>query len=258
MRHASAALGLLLAACGTSPTDGAAPRDVGALDDARPTDDAAPRDLGALEDAAADAAPPDAAVDYPPVECSPGTPAGKAAACSAADALGHAITAGHGRADGTIHAVVVPTETHCPASCNATHMTVEVTLGGAPHRFVVTLVDDGGDRRMRFLARAAPLAGPPWSDGWHAGVALDYVADLGVHAADFQPLDRDRLAATVSDRLTPGARVSVFATSDRGGDRAHLVHRYTRDGAGHDGALVVDPDGAPTYLLFYYADEGGF
>lgn len=200
-------------------------------------------------------------------ECGPGTPTGKATGCAANDELGSSIEPGFGRGDGTVTAVVPPTEMHCEASCNPTHLTVEVAIAGKPHRFVVTMRDKySDDHEMFYLAKAGlPLAGPAWSEGWHNSkddggdaFALDYVTTLGVHAGDFASHPRDELAALVSDQLAIGAKVSVFATS--GGDdyRAHLVHRYAKKGDGRDGAIVVDPDGAPTHLLFFYEGEKNF
>src|SRR5436305_1469514 len=69
--------------------------------------------------------------------------------------------------------------------------------------------------------------------------------------APYGRLDGAELTQMVTDRLAPDAPVSVFASTS-GGDSAHLVHRNLTD---QDGAIVVDPTGAPLYLLFAFADQ---
>jgi hypothetical protein len=72
-----------------------------------------------------------------------------------------------------------------------------------------------------------------------------------VHKTGLTQLELAPLVAAVSDRLTPGAPISVYASTS-GGDSAHLVHR---NAANQDGAIVVDPTGAPSYLLFAFAEQ---
>lgn len=238
----------------TSSDAAVAPEDVETPADLAP-------DPGATDPGPEDSGPVDAVPLDVFLKCGPGTPEGKAAACAGFDALGKSLTSGYGRADGTVSAVVGPLETHCEASCNPTHLTVQVDLDGKPHRFVVTAVDKYSDSHEMFYAtKKGPLVGPAWSVGWHQGadVALDYVQTPGVHAADFQSYHRDELTALVTDALAIGAKVSIYATAEDDPARAHLIHRYAKKGQGKDGAIVVDPDGEPTYLMFFYEDEGGF
>ena len=105
---------------------------------------------------------------------------------------------------------------------------------------------------MRYLALDHALPGPAWSEGVHTGIALDYVAELGVHTGDFAPHPLAELADVVTEAITLGQRVSVFAQSS-GGASAHQIHR---NGANVDGAIVLDADGpAPRALLFHFADQ---
>jgi hypothetical protein len=46
--------------------------------------------------------------------------------------------------------------------------------------------------------------------------------------------------------------VSIFVTAQGEADSAHLVHRNLTN---QDGAIVVDVDGSPTWLLFAFSDH---
>jgi hypothetical protein len=74
-----------------------------------------------------------------------------------------------------------------------------------------------------------------------------------VHAdASFQQHAMGDLVKIVTDQITLGAKISVYATSS-GGASAHLVHRT--DGKA-DGSIVLDPEGAsPTMLLFHFPTQ---
>ena len=91
----------------------------------------------------------------------------------------------------------------------------------------------------------------PYSEGWHTDVTLDYVNDLDVHNADFEPMEETPLIDRLTAALTIGAPLSVFTVSS-GGDSSHLVHRNRLDA---DGAIVLDPLGSPRYLLLAFATQ---
>jgi hypothetical protein len=170
----------------------------------------------------------------------------KAARC--ASAFGSALTAPYGRLDGTVLAIVPPGNMQCPRP-NSDHIVLEVSAAGAVYRMVVNVLSDvGPDTRVLYEEKSAPLA--DFSEGWHAA-QLDYVTTLGAHKSDFSPHEMAELVTLVSDRLALDAKVSVFASTS-GGDSAHLVHRNATD---QDGAIVIDPTGSPTYLLFAFADQ---
>jgi hypothetical protein len=173
----------------------------------------------------------------------------KAAAC--ASTFGQALTAGFGRLDGTVLAVVKPTDTQCPMP-NSDHLILQVTMNGEAYRMVINIQSTVGDPKVQYLTLDHAPIGPAWSEGWHTGIALDYVQHFGVHAGDFTPYALADLANVVTDAITLGQKVSVFAQTS-GGSSAHQIHR---NGANVDGAIVLDPDGAkPKVLLFHFADQ---
>jgi hypothetical protein len=176
----------------------------------------------------------------------------KAASC--ASSFGSALTNAFGRLDGTVLAVVTPSDTSC-ALPNNDHLVLQVTMKGAAYRMVVNVLSNGQDARVRFADLPRPLPAPAWSEGWQTSVALDYPT-LGTHSTggDFTPYAMNDLIKQVSDRITLGAKVSVYATSSGGSyaSSAHLVHR---NGNQKDGAIVLDPTGSPRFLLFHFADQ---
>jgi hypothetical protein len=51
-----------------------------------------------------------------------------------------------------------------------------------------------------------------------------------------------------------GEQVSIYGHSGAGRpESAHKIHRNS--GAGEDGAIVVDPTGAPRFLLFHFDEQ---
>ena len=82
---------------------------------------------------------------------------------------------------------------------------------GGVYRMVANVHSDQpqADTRVQHLAVAHALPPPGFSDGQHLGVTLDYANDVGVHAADFTPIDQDPLVATVVSELRIGDPISV-------------------------------------------------
>jgi hypothetical protein len=174
----------------------------------------------------------------------------KAAGC--VGTFGTALTNDFGRIDGTVLAVVKPTDTQCPMF-NDDHVVLEVTMQGSVYRAVINVQSTFGDPNVRFLALDHALPGLGWQEGWHTGLTLDYVADFGVHAGPpFEPLSLTDLSDRIADEITIGEQVSVFCQSS-GGPSSHEIHR--NDGI-VDGAIVLDPNGAaPKALLFHFGDQ---
>jgi hypothetical protein len=195
-------------------------------------------------------APPDAAAD---VETDGGVDAtddvDKAATCS--PTFGSALTNAFGRADGTVVAVVPPDDQAC-AMPNATHLVVQVLLEGAVYRMVIDVLSSTDPVDVLFYEMDAPLAGGPWSEGWNTGVMLDYVSTLGVHTPSFTSMTEDAVVAKITGEIELGAHISVFATVDGEPSSAHLVHRNATN---QDGAIVVNPETAPHYLLIQFGDQ---
>jgi hypothetical protein len=197
-----------------------------------------------VEDVAAEATP-DVLPDV-------GGDGSKAAAC--ASTFGDALTASFGRIDGFVTAVVGPPDMQCPLP-NNDHVIVQVRMAGKIYRMVVNVQSDrGADLRVRFGTIDHALLAPAWAEGWHTGIPLDYPSMLDAHVAAFMPYEMTPLVAKITDALTIGAPVSVYASSS-GGASAHKIHRNTA-GTNSDGAIVVDPQGAkPKWLLFHFADQ---
>lgn len=192
----------------------------------------------------------DAAVEDVSQPIDAGADVDKAAPC--ASKFGTALTDAFGRIDGTILAVVPPTNMKC-ALPNSTHLVLQVSMNGAAYRMVINVHGAGADPRVFLAEKDAPLAAGAWLEGWHPNVMLDYVGTLGVHSDAFVPMDDNTIVAQVTSELELGARVSVFATSDNGyKDSAHLVHRNK---ANADGAIVIHPDQNPHWLLFRFPDQ---
>ena len=196
------------------------------------------RDVPARPDSTlADARRPDSA-----------NPNDKSANC--ASTFGTALTAAFGRLDGTILAVVPPGNNTC-AMPNGTHVVLQVTTNGAAYRMVINVLSTSSDPHVWLDDLDAPLAGAPWAEGWHAGEQLDYVTTLGVTKAQFTEANQLDAVRRLDEALVIGAHVSVYATSS-GGASAHLVHRNL---ANQDGAVVIDPETAPRYLLSAFPQQ---
>jgi hypothetical protein len=155
--------------------------------------------------------------------------------------------------DGTILAVLLPGDERCPRP-NSDHLILQVLAGGEAYRMVVNVQSDfGDDRRVLFQEVEGAFSGTAWNEGWHKNEALDYVSTLSLHSDDpgFTPLAMEPLAVAIAERLSIGDRVSVYATTS-GGDSAHKIHRV---GTNKDGAIVLDPNGSPSYLVFRFQEQ---
>lgn len=178
-----------------------------------------------------------------------GGPVDKAKDC--ADTFGDALTDAFGRVDGTVLAVVKPTDTQC-AMPNDDHVVVQVVMSGQVYRMVVNVQSSFGDPNVRYLETSHVLPAPAWAEGWHTGISIDYATDLGVEAEAFTPFDLPTLSDVIADVIPLGAKISVYAHSS-GGASAHKVHRNS---GAEDGLIVLDPEGAaPKMLLFRFANQ---
>ena len=166
--------------------------------------------------------------------------------------FGTALTDAFGRIDGTVLAVVKPSDTQCPM-VNDDHVVLEITMEGAVYRAVINVQSTIGDPDVRFLALDHALPGLGWQEGWHTGLTLDYIGDFGVHAGPpFEAIPLAELSDRIADEITIGEQVSVFCQSS-GGPSSHEIHR--NDGV-VDGAIVLHPsDPSPKALLFHFGDQ---
>jgi hypothetical protein len=205
--------------------------------------------------ATSDAAPADAEVQDATVDASPdvsdaAADVDKAAPC--VSSFGAQIgSVGFARFDGTVVAILAPGNKTCPAP-NSTHLVLELSFAGAVYRMVVDVDDTSAQGTIHAHTITHPAIGGPWQDGWH-DVPLDYVKDLGQKSSDFASTSTADAVASITNALSLGAHVSVFATAQGENDSAHLVHRNAPN---QDGAIVVDPDSAaPRWLLLAFADQ---
>jgi hypothetical protein len=175
----------------------------------------------------------------------------KAALCT--DTFGDALTSGFGRIDGTVLAVVKPSDTQCPMP-NDDHVIIEVTMQDAVYRMVVNVQSTIGDPMLRFRELDHAMPAPAWAEDWHTGISFDYVSDLGVHADDtFTAYGLTELSDRIADELTIGQKISVYAGTS-GGASAHNIHRNNTGMT--DGAIVLEPDAAaPRFLLLHFANQ---
>jgi hypothetical protein len=176
-----------------------------------------------------------------------GGAADKAANC--ADTFGDELTNSYGRVDGTVVAVVGPTDTQCPLF-NDDHLIVQIMMNGAVYRMVVNV------ESIFYAEHQAPLVGVPWEEGWHTtGVALEYPTTFDLHSEDFEPTTMAGVVFRVTDLIDIGAPISVYANSS-GGQFASSTHLIHSNDDGPDGAILLDPKSAnPTYLLFRFGNQ---
>lgn len=172
----------------------------------------------------------------------------KAAACSQTFATN--LSGAYGRLDGTVTAIVEPTDTQCPSATKNTLIlelsvlngTLEVALDASNTQSTTSNSD-------WYLASITHAPLTAWAEGWHPGGNLDYPGDLGAHSSDptWQDLKPADLIKKLDDLIPLNTRVSVYATN-AGGDETtvHLVHFQ---GNQQDGAILIDPGGTNTWLL---------
>lgn len=175
-----------------------------------------------------------------------------------ADKFGSALTEGFGRIDGVVYAIQKPSDTTC-AMPNKDHVVLQVLMNGAVYRMVVNVQSDrGGDTKVRVSTVAQAMPAPPFEEGWHTGIPLDYANILGVHSGDggFAALTLDEAVAKIAAEVKVGDEVAVYATSGAGRpESTHLVHR-NEPGKNEDGAIVIGPNSAsPKLMLFHFADQ---
>jgi hypothetical protein len=192
--------------------------------------DAGKEDGGGAHDAGGDAA--DAADED-------GTPV--RVACTSN--FGNALSAAFGRLDGYLVSIVPMGTSACNGDGSHVHLQVKV------HDEVYDVaVNDGTLYDEKDMA----LPDGPWSEGWHTGIALDYVKSFGLHAGNFTSATPAAVVAKIESELATANHISVFATG-YGPTGIHDVHRK---GYGEDGAIVIDPlSPTPHILTFCFSTD---
>jgi hypothetical protein len=160
--------------------------------------------------------------------------------------FGSGLTVDHGRLDGILVAIVPVTQKSCNG--DSSHVHLQVRSKGATYDVAV-------NTDVLFAERDHAMPGGAWTDGWHAGVPLDYVKDFVIHSGNFATLTADQLAQKVEQSLASANHVSIFATG-YGSDGVHNVHRRG-GGYNDDGAIVLEPlSPVPHVLMFCFSDQG--
>jgi hypothetical protein len=163
--------------------------------------------------------------------------------------FGDGLSGTFGRLDGVVVAVVPPGHGTCNA--DAHHVHVQVLSRGQTYDVAVNT--DSGFIAEKDVSLVSLPSGP-WADGWHGGGSLDYVADLGLHDADFTAGSEADLDQRLETALASANHVSLFATLYSHGG-VHLVHRR---GHGQDGALVTDPLSPSSHLFAFHFSNQSF
>jgi hypothetical protein len=165
--------------------------------------------------------------------------------------FGSAMNTTFGRLDGFLVSIIDPGQ-GAGCSGDAHHVHLQILVNGGIENIAVNVDSSIGTPNVDFLQVNAPLAGAPWSEGWHPSQLLDYTNNLGVHSTDFAVTTPSQLTTIVNDALATANHVSIFCTgfNSTGG---HLVHRHANN---DDGAIVINPlSASPTYLLFHFDNQ---
>ena len=178
---------------------------------------------------------PDAIV---PVHVDDGTPTRQACTSN----FGAALTKSFGRMDGYLVAIVPPGGGACNADSDHVHL--QIKIAGSIYDVAVD-VDSPTVEDVHTGTRELVMPGAAWSEGWHPGGIIDYIA-LGVHAPDLALGTKASLVAEFMTDLANVNHISVYATG-YGPDGAHLVHR---NGFGHDGLIITQPLSTPSHVRF--------
>ncbi|MEO8703989.1 MAG: hypothetical protein ABI867_28320 [Kofleriaceae bacterium] len=189
-------------------------------------------------------APPPIDADLPNIDSS----IDKSAGC--VSNFGNDLTDGFGRLDGILVAVVPP-GSDCPRP-NDDHIILEVRQGGKVFRMVGAVISGSGNPVMAMAERDAALTGPAWSEGWHPGIAFDYVTTMGLHRLDFTPTPMQDMVDAIDRAAVINGKISIFATVEDQHDSAHLIHRNEGN---KDGAIVIDAAGSPHYMMFRFDNQ---
>jgi hypothetical protein len=179
----------------------------------------------------------------------------KSANCSSN--FGSALTAGFGRIDGTVLAVVKPSDSHC-SQTSRDHIIVEVEMHGAVYRLLANVHSTRGSPDVLLAEVDAPLPGDAWQEGWHTNANVDYPSTFGIHSTSFTSHPKAELTNIVNDRITVGAQISIFGQTTAVGSFAGGAHLIHRNGGGRDGAIVVNPTSPNAHALLFHFGEQTF
>lgn len=157
------------------------------------------------------------------------------------ETFGSGLSTAYGRLDGFLVAIVAPGPSTAPCRADSDHLHLQVLMSGAVYDVAVNVGTDDATNDVHTTTLDHALIGPAWSEGWHTGVTVDYVA-LGVHAGALPLRTQTQSVAALMTDLATANHVSVYATGySPVPSGAHLVHRYTSGANGTDGLVVTQP-----------------
>ena len=164
--------------------------------------------------------------------------------CTSAFGSGLTASAAFGRLDGYLVAIVAPGASGCNA--DSSHVHLQVRMKNAIYDVAIDVTDgqtNVDDVHTATRDQEMPTTTLPWTEGWHTGIGVDYVA-LGVHSTDLALQTKSEMTATLMSDLATANHISIYATT-YGSDGVHLVHR---NAGGHDGLIVTEPLSIPAHL----------
>ena len=200
----------------------------------------------------ADASPEAAPGDAGAMVAEAGADAARNASCTPLNQeTGTAINSHHGRLDGTL-VYVLPVGGSKTCNGDESHVHLQIAVSGDIYDVAVDIGSaSGGD--VGYDEQSFPMPGGAWAEGWHSTDSLTYPS-LGLHSTAFTTTDPATMAAKVESLLAGVSRISIFCVGYSQGDGCHDVHY--EDGAGNDGAIVLDPDAAsPSILFLRFTDQ---
>lgn len=189
-----------------------------------------------------DAQPADTVPNDGRIHVDDGTPTRQP--CTSSFGTGLTASPTFGRLDGYLVAIVPPGGGGCNA--DSSHVHLQVRMKGAIYDVAIDVTDSMSnvdDVHTATRDMALPTTGLPWTEGWHTGISVDYVA-LGVHSPDLALQTKSQMTTTLMSDLATANHISIYATT-YGSDGAHLVHRNS---SGHDGLIVTEPLSVPAHL----------
>ena len=245
-RTASFSAGVLVAGavagCGASsdaPTDAGTTLD-GHVATATDSGSPAPGVDGSAVTPSEDAGGPDA-----PDDTGGASPHRNSTCTPSSQQTGTIINSTHGRLDGTL-VYVLPVDGSGSCNGDSSHVHLQIEVSSLVYDVAVDIGSTGDDVGLYQEAIAVPSG--TWAEGWHATDDLAYPT-LGLTSTQFPTASPSAIASQVESLLQSTSKVSIFCTGYTQGNGCHDVHY--KNGAGEDGAIVLDPTAATSPVLFF-------
>jgi hypothetical protein len=158
---------------------------------------------------------------------------------------GTAVNTSHGRLDGTL-VYVLPVSGSSACNGDNSHVHLQVEVSGSIYDVAVDVGTTGDE--VGFYEDTMTVPGGVWAEGWHGTDALTY-ASIGVTSTELPLASPDAVAAAIESHLAGTSKISIFCTGYSQDNGCHDVHY--ENGAGKDGAIVLDPTAASSPMLFF-------